>query len=82
MRASFENSFYNDIKKAKHTSLLPKIKELIRLVRNNPFQIPPPYEKLVGRESTYSRRINQQHRLIYKVYPDGIAFLRCWGHYK
>lgn len=61
---------------------LPKIRQLVRLVQNNPFQIPPPYEKLEGYDNTYSRRINRQHRLVYKVYPDGIEFLRCWGHYK
>lgn len=82
MRASFENSFYDDIEKAKYTPLLTKIKELVQLVRGDPFQTPPPYEKLVDRENTYSRRINRQHRLVYKVYPHGVAFLRCWGHYK
>ena len=62
--------------------MLPKIKELIQLVRSNPFQTPPPYEKLTGEEGVYSRRINEQHRLAYVVQDGQIAFTRCWGHYK
>ena len=62
--------------------MLPKIKELIQLVRSNPFQTPPPYEKLAGEDGVYSRRINEQHRLVYVVQDGQIAFTRCWGHYK
>ena len=86
MKVTFRNSFYDDIQKARCTPWLSKIKELVQIVRHNPFQTPPPYEKLKGYVNTYSRRINQQHRLIYKVYTDGItdgvAFLHCWGHYE
>lgn len=59
-----------------------KIDELLRIVKNNPFQTPPPYEKLGGCiENKYSRRINKQHRLVYVVEKDCIIFDRCWGHY-
>ena len=86
MNAVYRNRFMKDLERAKYTPLLAEIKRLIALVLENPFQTPPPYEKLKGYVNTYSRRINQQHRLIYKVYTDGItdgvAFLHCWGHYE
>jgi len=82
MRITFKRSFRKDLKKASRSILLPKIKELIQLVRSNPFQTPPPYEKLAGEEGVYSRRINEQHRLVYVVQDGQIAFTRCWGHYK
>ena len=71
-----------DIEKAKNTHLLSKIKHLIAIVSKNPFQNPPPYEKLRGYEHTYSRRINEQHRFVYIVDGDEIAFAGCWGHYE
>ena len=82
MRITFKRSFRKDLKKASGSLLLPKIKELIQLVRSNPFQTPPPYEKLTGEEGVYSRRINEQHRLVYVVQDGQVAFTRCWGHYK
>ena len=71
-----------DIEKAKNTHLLSKIKHLIAIVSKHPFQNPPPYEKLRGYEHTYSRRINEQHRFVYIVDGDEIAFAGCWGHYE
>lgn len=47
----------------------------------NPFMNPPPYEKLVGYENVYSRRINIKHRLVYKVVGDTIYILSLWTHY-
>ena len=82
MRITFKHSFQKDLKKASGSLLLPKIRQLVRLVQNNPFQTPPPYEKLAGEEGVYSRRINEQHRLVYVVQNGQIAFTRCWGHYK
>ena len=52
------------------------------MVSDNSFQNPPPYEKLRGYEGTYSRRINEQHRLVSVVDGDEIAFAGCWGHYE
>ena len=82
MRIVFKKQFMRDIEKARNTHLLPKIKHLIAIVSKNPFQNPPPYEKLRGYEHTYSRRINEQHRFVYVVDGDEIAFAGCWGHYE
>lgn len=82
--AFFKNRFLKDIEKAKNTHLIPKIKQLISIVIQDPFQTHPPYEKLQGYQNTYSRRINKQHRLIYSVDKNAytISFDSCWGHYK
>jgi Txe/YoeB family toxin of toxin-antitoxin system len=59
----------NDIPKLKAAKLENKAKALIDLIRNNPYQIPPSYEKLQGDlQGAYSRRINIKHRLVYEVY--------------
>lgn len=58
---------------------------LLSILTENPFQNPPPYEKLVGDLSgTYSRRINIQHRLVYQVLIDQkiVKILRMWSHYE
>ena len=78
----FSKQFRKEIEKAKHTYLIPKIKELIAIVKKNPFQNPPPYEKLRGYEHTYSRRINEQHRLLYSLKGEDILLEGCWGHYE
>ena len=58
-----------DIPKLKSLNLDNKAKALIEIIRNNPFQNPPPYEKLMGDlQYLYSRRINIKHRLVYQVY--------------
>ena len=81
MKTIFKNRFLRDLEKAKGTHLLPKIKQLIAIVSKNPFQTPP-YEKLRGHPSAYSRRINAQHRLVYIVSGNTVEFDRCWGHYE
>ena len=73
-----------DAKKADSSGLKPKIIELLELIRENPFEEYPPYEKLVGNlEGAYSRRINIQHRLVYQVYEEKkiIKVIRMWTHY-
>ena len=82
MTPKFTKQFQRDYDRAKHSHLSEKINILIRIVSDNPFQNPPPYEKLRGYEHTYSRRINEQHRLVYVVEGNEIAFLSCWGHYE
>ena len=82
MKPRLTKQFRKDYAAAKRTVLFHKIDELVTLVLRNPFQIPPPYEKLRGYEHTYSRRINEQHRLVYVVEGNEIAFLSCWGHYE
>lgn len=54
MNAVYRNRFMKDLEKARYTPFLTEIKRLIALVLENPFQTPPPYEKLSGRERTYS----------------------------
>ena len=72
------------IPKLKAAHLDEKAKKLIDIVCENPYQNPPPYEKLVGDLSgAYSRRINIQHRLVYEVDDDNktIKILSMWTHY-
>ena len=73
-----------DAKKINQSGLKQKTKELLDIISENPFQNPPPYEKLVGDLSgPYSRRINIQHRLVYQVIEDqnAIKVLRMWTRY-
>lgn len=74
-----------DAQKLAASGLKAKTQELLAIVQNNPFQNPPPYEKLVGDLSgAYSRRINIQHRLVYEVLQDQkiVKVLRMWSHYE
>ena len=73
-----------DAKKLSSANLDKKAKELIEIIKKDPFHIPPPYEKLVGNlNGSYSRRINIQHRLIYEVREaeKKIRISRMWSHY-
>lgn len=81
----FTKQAQKDAKKPASTGLKPKAQKLLEVIRENPFQSPPPYEKLIGDlAGTYSRRINIQHRLVYQVYQDDrvIKILRFWTHYE
>lgn len=74
-----------DAKKLAATGLKGKAMELLAVLAADPFQNPPPYEKLVGDlEGAYSRRINIQHRLIYEVFKSEriVRVLRMWSHYE
>ncbi len=74
-----------DAKKLASAGLKNKAIELITIIQENPYQNPPPYEKLVGDLSgAYSRRINIQHRLVYQVLDveKAIKILRLWTHYE
>jgi len=74
-----------DLDKLKAAHLSQKAKILIDVIKKNPYQNPPPYEKLVGNLSgCYSRRINIQHRLVYVVLEEEqvIKVLRMWTHYE
>jgi toxin YoeB len=74
-------------KDAKHLAaagLKEKAQKLLEVLEENPFETPPPYEKLVGDlAGAYSRRINIQHRLVYEVLEEDetVKVLRMWGHY-
>ena len=74
-----------DAKKLSSVSLDKKAKELIEIVKNNPYQNPPPYEKLVGNLSgSFSRRINIKHRIVYEVLEEEkiVRVLRMWTHHE
>jgi toxin YoeB len=74
-----------DAQKLAASGLKAKAQELLAVVKENPFQNPPPYEKLVGDlAGAYSRRINIQHRLVYEVLPEQhtVKVLRMWSHYE
>jgi toxin YoeB len=74
-----------DAKKLAAAGLRRKAEELLMIISENPFQIPPRYEKLVGDLlGAYSRRINIRHRLVYQVYEDKkiVKVLRMWTHYE
>ena len=73
-----------DAQKLAAAGLKDKAKALLAVIQGNPFQNPPPYEKLVGDlAGAYSRRINIQHRLVYMVLQDEqvVKGLRLWSHY-
>ncbi len=74
-----------DIPKLKTAHLDAKAKALIDVIRENPYQTPPSYEKLVGDlQGLYSRRINIQHRLVYQVLEEEktIKIVSLWTHYE
>jgi len=74
-----------DAKKLRRSGINSKAKELLEVIKENPFKNPPLYEKLVGDlTGAYSRRINIQHRLVYQVYEKEkiIKIIRMWTHYE
>ena len=74
-----------DAKKLSASGLKPKAQHILALLARDPFQNPPPYEKLVGDLAcAYSRRINIQHRMVYEVFvkQKTIRVLRMWTHYE
>lgn len=81
----YTNQAKKDAKKLASSGLKQKAQELLDIVSKNPYQNPPPYEKLVGDLSgAYSRRINIQHRLVYQVLEKEkiVKVLRMWTHYE
>lgn len=81
----FAKHALKDAKKLVSAGLKPKAEELLGVLAKDPFQNPPPYEKLVGDlAGAYSRRINIQHRLVYEVFAKEhiVRVLRMWSHYE
>ena len=81
----FSKAAVKDARKLAAAGLKPKAQALLEILRSNPHQNPPPYEKLIGDlAGAYSRRINVQHRLVYKINEAarGVAVLRMWSHYE
>lgn len=84
-RIVYRKQALKDLEKIKTCHLEQKVKNLVEVIKQNPFQNPPPYEKLMGDlEGAYSRRINIQHRLVYQVYEQEktVKVLRMWTHYE
>jgi len=74
-----------DARKLASSGLKNKAKKLLDIIQKDPYQKPPPYEKLVGDLSgAYSRRINIQHRLVYQIYDKErtVKIIRLWTHYE
>jgi Txe/YoeB family toxin of toxin-antitoxin system len=80
----FTGQAQKDAKKLAAAGLKSKASQLLEILQSNPYQNPPPYEKLVGDlAGAYSRRINIQHRLVYQVLEpqQAVKVLRLWTHY-
>ena len=81
----FTKQAQKDAKKLSAAGLRSNAEQLLKILADNPFQNPPPYEKLVGDlAGTYSRRINIHHRLVYQVISEikTVKVLRMWTYYK
>lgn len=84
-RIVFTKQAQKDAKKLAAGGLRPKAEKLLDILRENPYQTPPPFEKLLGDLSgAYSRRINIQHRLVYQVLAEEkvVKIIRMWTHYE
>lgn len=83
-RIVFTRQAQKDARKLASGGLQSNTQHLLDILKDNPFQSPPPYEKLVGDlAGAYSRRLNIQHRLVYQVIEATrtVKVLRMWTHY-
>jgi len=81
----YSSQAQKDAKQASRSGLRNNIEKIIAILQNNPYQNPPPYEKLIGDLSgAYSRRINLQHRLVYQIYENEkiVKVIRMRTHYQ
>jgi len=81
----YSSQAQRDAKKAGKSNLKNNIQKIIEILKKNPYQSPPPFEKLLGDLSgAYSRRINIQHRLVYQIYDKDkiVKIIRIWTHYE
>jgi toxin YoeB len=81
----FTKQAQKDAKRIASSNFQPQAQRLLNILARDPFQNPPPYEKLVGDlAGAYSRRINIQHRLVYQVYEaeKAVKVIRMWTHYE
>ncbi len=84
-RIVYTRQAQKDAKKIAAAGLRPKAEKLLDILSKNPYQTPPPYEKLIGDLSgAYSRRINIQHRLVSQVLEEirTVKVVRMWTHYE
>ena len=81
----YTNQAKRDAKKLSRSGLKQQAQHLLDILAKNPYQTPPPYERLVGDLSgACSRRINIQHRLVYQILDDikTVKVIRMWTHYE
>jgi toxin YoeB len=84
-RLVYTRQAQKDVSKLAEAGLKQKATELLEILTRNPYQNPPPYEKLVGDlTGAYSRRINVHHRLVYQVLDAEriVKVIRLWSHYE
>ena len=84
-RIVFAKQAQKDAKKVAAAGLRSKAESLLNILRENPYQTPPPFEKLIGDlAGAYSRRINIQHRLVYEILDKEkvVKVIRMWTHYE
>lgn len=84
-RIVFTKQAKKDARKIARSGLKPQAENLLEILKKDPYQTPPPYEKLLGDLSgACSRRINIQHRLIYQILDDvkAVKVIRMWTHYE
>jgi Txe/YoeB family toxin of toxin-antitoxin system len=84
-RIAYTKQAQKDAKRIAAAGLRPKAEQLLEILSKNPFQTPPPYEKLMGDLSgAYSRRINIQHRLVYQILKESktVKIIGMWTHYE
>jgi len=84
-RVVFTKQARKDAKKLSSAGLRQKAESLLDILRENPYQTPPPFEKLLADlAGAYSRRINIQHRLVYQIMDETnvVKALRMWTHYE
>lgn len=81
----FTKQAQKDAKKISSSGLKSKAEDILEILKQNPYQTPPSYEKLVGDLSgAYSRRLNIQHRIVYQIFNDEkiVKVIRMWTHYE
>jgi len=84
-RVVFTKQARKGAKKLSAAGLRPKAEKLLEILNENPYQTPPPFEKLIGDLlGAYSRRINIKHRLVYQILDDEkiVKVIRMWTHYE
>jgi toxin YoeB len=84
-KLAYTKQAQKDARKLASAGLKKKAIEILKIIKVDPFQSPPPFEKLIGDLSgAYSRRINIQHRIVYQVYKEErlVKIIRMWTHYE
>lgn len=84
-RLLYTKQAQEDAKKLASTGLRRKTEDLLKILAEDPYRNPPPYEKLIGDlAGAYSRRINIQHRLVYQIIEEErtVKVIRMWAHYE